>query len=220
MSDSSLQKLLERNAAWAARMKKDDPDFFNKLSHQQSPEFLWIGCSDSRVPANQLLGLLPGEVFVHRNIANLVVQSDLNCLSVIQFAVDVLKVKYIIVCGHYGCSGIHAALNNRKIGLADNWLRIVQERYERRSGDFATIKAESRWDALCEINVIDQVRSVAATTIVQDAWARGQRVGVFGWSYGINDGLIRELMQDVHSNKDLEAKYAAAVDATLTRYRG
>ncbi len=220
MTESSLKNLIKNNAEWAARIKRDDPDFFRKLCVQQSPEYLWIGCSDSRVPANQIVGLLPGEVFVHRNVANLVVHSDLNCLSVIQFAIDILKIKHVIVCGHYGCSGIHAAINDHKIGLADNWLRIVQEAYKRRAGAFDGILAEHRWDALCEMNVIDQVRSVTLTTVMQEAWAREQNVRVHGVIYGIHDGLIRELLMDISSNAVLEEKYEAAMANTLSRYSG
>lgn len=218
MSESSLQNLIKNNAAWAERIKRDDPEFFRKLSDQQSPEYLWIGCSDSRVPANQIIGLLPGEVFVHRNVANLVVHSDLNCLSVIQFAIDILKIRHVIVCGHYGCSGIHAALNDHKIGLADNWLRIVQESYKQRSSQFQGIRAESKWDVLCELNVIDQVRNVALTTILQEAWARGQEVKIHGVIYGVHDGLIRELLMDIDSNPALEEKHAAAIANTLEHY--
>ena len=174
MSGEDLQHLMKNNVEWAARIKRDDPGFFDKLSLQQEPQYLWIGCSDSRVPANQIVGLLPGEIFVHRNVGNLVIQSDLNCLSVVQFAVDVLKVKHIIVCGHYGCGGVNAALHNRKLGLADNWLRIIHDSYLRREHRFQKIEDGKRWPALCETNVIDQVRSMSLTTVVQDAGTRGQ----------------------------------------------
>jgi carbonic anhydrase len=217
MPDDELKSLLNNNAAWAARIKKEDPDFFEKLSRQQSPEYLWIGCSDSRVPANQIVGLLPGEVFVHRNIANLVLHSDLNCLSVIQFAVDVLKVRHVIVCGHYGCSGIHAAIDEHtKLGLADNWLMNIQESYRRRRAQFAGVPKDKHWSLLCELNVLDQVRSVGLTTIVQDAWARGQEINIYGWIYGIKDGLIRQLTGGIHSTADLDAKCDHAVREIIT----
>jgi len=217
MSDEPLKALLKNNVEWAARIKRDDPDFFNKLSRQQSPQYLWIGCSDSRVPANQIVGLLPGEVFVHRNVANLVVQSDLNCLSVIQYAVDILKVRHIIICGHYGCGGVDAALHGRKLGLADNWLRVVGDGYLRRQNRFEKLSEAERFNALCETNVIDQVRSVCLTTVVQDAWARGQVLSVTGWIYGLKDGLIRELVPAVHSLETLEKHYAGALDNAFTR---
>src|SRR5215213_8857108 len=168
-----LSKLLDNNRAWAAERVKRDPTFFTRLEKQQAPEFLWIGCSDSRVPANEIVGLDPGELFVHRNVANVVVHTDLNCLSVLQFAVDVLKIKHIIVCGHYGCGGVHAALKNRKLGLIDNWLRHVQDVMEQHMKLFTPRRKKKHWDILCELNVIEQVESVIQTTIVQEAWRRG-----------------------------------------------
>ncbi len=192
--DLSPEQLFENNRRWAAAINAKDSEFFKTLAAQQSPEYLWIGCSDSRVPANELLGLLPGELFVHRNIANVVVHTDLNCLSVLQFAVDVLKVKHIIVCGHYGCSGVHAALTRRRVGLADNWLRHVQDvhqKHEKYLGE--TLPIQQRSDRLCELNVIEQVANVCQTTIVQDAWERGQSLTIHGWVYGLQDGLLSNL---------------------------
>lgn len=192
--DLSPEQLFENNRRWAAAINAKDSEFFKTLAAQQTPEYLWIGCSDSRVPANELLGLLPGELFVHRNIANVVVHTDLNCLSVLQFAVDVLKVKHIIVCGHYGCSGVHAALTRRRVGLADNWLRHVQDvhqKHEKYLGE--TLPIQQRSDRLCELNVIEQVANVCQTTIVQDAWERGQSLTIHGWVYGLQDGLLSNL---------------------------
>lgn len=190
-----LEHLFAKNRAWAKKIRERHPDFFLELSRQQSPEYLWIGCADSRVPANEIVDMLPGELFVHRNVANLVVHTDLNCLTVMQFAVDVLRVKHIIVCGHYGCSGVHAALHRDRIGLADNWLQHVQDvrrQHERRlecvQGD-----GSARVDRLCEVNVIEQVANVCRTTIVRDAWARDQQLAVHGWIYGLKDGLLRDL---------------------------
>jgi carbonic anhydrase len=206
----STAALFERNRQWAASMVEQDPEFFNALAGQQSPEYLWIGCSDSRVPANELLGLAPGELFVHRNIANVVVHSDLNCLSVLQFAIDVLKVKNIIVCGHYGCSGVHAAMINQRVGLADNWLRHVQDvqqKHDRYLGDVLPSKA--RADRLCELNVTEQVVNTVQTTVVQDAWERGQQLTVHGWVYGLQDGLLRDLGMSVSSPEQLAPKLAA-----------
>jgi carbonic anhydrase len=190
----TLKDLFEKNRDWAGSMVERDADFFKKLSGQQSPEYLWIGCADSRVPANEIVGLLPGEMFVHRNIANVVVHSDLNCLSVLQFAVDVLKVKHVIVTGHYGCGGVMAALAGNRIGLADNWLRHVQDvghKHGRYLGE--TLPPQERLNRLCELNVIEQVVNVCQTTIVRDAWERGQPVTVHGWVYGLKDGLLRDL---------------------------
>ena len=182
----SLDRLFDNNRAWAARIRQQQPGFFEQLARQQSPAYLWIGCSDSRVPANEIVGLMPGELFVHRNVANLVVHSDLNCLSVMQFAIDLLKVRHVIVCGHYGCSGVRAALRNERHGLADNWLRHLQDVRDKHE----PIASENR---LCELNVIEQVANVCQTTIVQDAWTRGQELHVHGWIYGIDDGLLRDL---------------------------
>ncbi|GGX18422.1 carbonate dehydratase [Undibacterium macrobrachii] len=208
-------QLFENNRDWAAEILSRDANFFKKLAEQQSPEYLWIGCADSRVPANELLGLLPGELFVHRNIANLVVHSDLNCLSVLQFAVDVLKVKHIIVCGHYGCGGVQAALTGRRVGLADNWLRHVQDVHQKHEKYLAEVLPEKvRVDRLCELNVIEQVVNVCQTTIIQDAWERGQSVEVHGWVYGIQDGLLNELGMSINSPQML----APHLERSLARY--
>jgi carbonic anhydrase len=191
---ATLSKLLDSNRAWAADRIKRDPTFFTRLARQQAPEFLWIGCADSRVPANEIVGLDPGELFVHRNVANVVVHTDLNCLSVIQFAVDVLQVKHVIVCGHYGCGGIRAALEKDSHGLIDNWLRHVQDVSRAHEVKLNAIPDfEARVDRLCELNVVDQVQNVARTTIVQDAWRRGHAVQLHGWVYGLKDGLITDL---------------------------
>jgi len=207
----SLKKLLESNRAWADGVRQREPDFFDRLSRLQAPEYLWIGCSDSRVPANQITGLAPGEVFVHRNVANVVVHADLNCLSVLQFAVDVLKVKHVIVCGHYGCGGVIAAHDDLKLGLIDNWLRHVQDvGHKHRTSLGALGSREERLGRLCELNVIEQVVNVAQTTVVQDAWARGQELTVHGWIYSLKDGLVRDLGMSVAAAADLEACYEAA----------
>lgn len=189
-----LKHLFESNKNWAQKIKDQDPDFFTKLSKQQNPEILWIGCSDSRVPANEIVNLLPGEIFVHRNIANVIVHTDLNCLSVMQYAVEVLKVKHIIVCGHYGCGGIKAAMENRENGLIDNWLRHIKDvyRYHQDKIDAVHDKRE-KFDLLCELNVIEQVANVCHTTIVQNAWKSGGDLSVHGWIYSINDGIIKDL---------------------------
>ena len=210
----TLKHLFDMNQAWAERMQRQDPTFFTALSQQQSPEFLWIGCSDSRVPASQIVGLLPGELFVHRNIANLVVHTDLNCLSVMQFAVDVLRIRHIIVCGHYGCSGIQAALKRSRIGLSDNWLRHVQDVRERHHAQLETLgDGVIASDRLCELNVIEQVINVCQTTIAQDAWERGQPLTVHGWIYGIQDGLLRDLDTTVTNGDDPVAVYRSAIAA-------
>jgi carbonic anhydrase len=189
-----LPQLFANNRAWAEHIRADDPHFFETLAKQQSPEYLWIGCSDSRVPANEIVGLLPGELFVHRNVSNLVVHSDMNCLSVIQFAVDVLHVKHIIVCGHYGCGGVKASLEETPHGLIDNWLRNIRDTAAKYSDELSSLDdPEARVDRLCERNVIEQVRNVANTTIVRDAWLREQRLTIHGWIYGIKDGLLRDL---------------------------
>ena len=189
-----IEELFARNRAWADGVRASDPAFFSNLAQLQSPKYLWIGCSDSRVPANQITGLAPGEVFVHRNVANLVVHTDLNCLSVLQFAVDLLHVRHVIVCGHYGCSGIHAAMTGQKVGLAENWLRHVQDVRDSHAGELAGIAdPEARGRRLCELNVIAQVRHVCEATVVQDAWATGRSLSVHGWIYGIEDGLLRDL---------------------------
>jgi carbonic anhydrase len=208
---SMLSHLFKNNRKWAASIKATDPDFFKKLTKQQSPEYLWIGCSDSRVPANQIVGLMPGQVFVHRNVANVVAHSDLNCLSVIQFAVDVLKVQHIIVCGHYGCGGIEAALKNRKLGLINNWLRHVQDVMEQHVKLFKPKNKKKHWDMLCELNVIEQVESVIESTIVQEAWARGQNLTVHGWIYDLHDGLLRDLGVSADNRKLAGKNYKAAL---------
>jgi carbonic anhydrase len=190
----SLDQLLENNKAWARGVLADDPQYFTRLANQQSPQYLWIGCSDSRVPANQITGLAPGEIFVHRNIANVVVHTDLNCLSVIQFAVDILKVRHIILCGHYGCSGVHAAMTKHRIGLSDNWLRHVQDVATKHAPELAGHAGESeRHRVLCELNVREQVSNISQCTAVQEAWERGQQLEVHGWIYDLKDGLLRDL---------------------------
>jgi len=204
---SKLQHLIESNRAWAENITKHSPDFFKALSRQQAPEYLWIGCSDSRVPANEIVGLRPGELFVHRNIANVVVHADLNCLSVIQFAVDVLKVRHIIVCGHYGCSGVAAASSNAKLGLADNWLRHVQDIKQKHLRYLSGLGDDEMVQRMCEINVIEQVINVCQTTIVQDAWDRGQILTIHGWIYGLQDGLLRELGMQIGSTEQVQAAY-------------
>jgi carbonic anhydrase len=189
-----IKELFDNNRQWASRVTREDPDFFLRLSAQQAPRYLWIGCADSRVPANEIVGLAPGEMFVHRNIANVVVHADLNCLSVLQFAVDVLKVQHVIVCGHYGCGGVRAALRNDRLGLVDNWLRHVQDVRWKHQQELERIPAEEdRHHRLCELNVIEQVINVSQTTIVRDAWARGQPLEVHGWIYDLRDGLLRDL---------------------------
>jgi carbonic anhydrase len=208
-----LEQLFQNNRDWAASINAKDPDFFGKLAIQQTPDYLWIGCSDSRVPANELLGLLPGDVFVHRNIANVVVHSDLNFLSVLQFAVDVLKVKHVIVCGHYGCSGVHAAMTGRRVGLADNWLRHVQDvqqKHERYLGDVIDIKQKA--DRLCELNAMEQVVNVCQTTTVQDAWERKQELTIHSWVYGLQDGLLRDLGLAVSGPDELPMMQAKALE--------
>jgi carbonic anhydrase len=214
-NSTTPEQLFANNRAWAAAITAKDATFFKKLAAQQMPEYLWIGCSDSRVPANELLGMLPGELFVHRNVANVVVHTDLNCLSVLQFAIDVLGVKNVIICGHYGCSGVNAALTRKRIGLADNWLRHVQDvhqKHERYLGD--ALPSRARQDRLCELNVIEQVVNVCQTTIVQDAWERGQPLTVHGWVYGLHDGLLRDLGMTISGAEQLAPKQ----EASLARY--
>jgi carbonic anhydrase len=209
-----LSHLFAQNRSWAANISAIDPEFFAKLARQQNPEFLWIGCSDSRVPANEIVGLLPGELFVHRNIANVVVHTDLNCLSVIQFAVDVLKVKHIMVVGHYGCSGVRSALRCERVGLADNWLRHVQDVCEKHEHCLNTLPDEAaRYRRLCELNVIEQVSNVCQTSIVRDAWERGQSLTVHGWIYGIKDGLMKDLNVNIQSRAGVQETYRAAIAA-------
>jgi len=200
-----VKELLTNNKAWAEKIKARDPEFFNTLAQQQTPRYLWIGCSDSRVPATQLVGLRAGELFVHRNVANVVVHTDFNCLSVLQFAVDVLAVNHVIVCGHYGCGGVKAAMENLSLGLIDNWLRHVQDVMRSHEPTLARIvDDESRLDKLCELNVVEQVMNVSRTTIVQNAWNRGQQLAVHGWIYGISDGLLRDLNIRMTSETQLE----------------
>lgn len=206
-----LSELFANNRAWAAAMTTQDPDFFRRLSGQQSPRYLWIGCSDSRVPANQIVGLLPGEMFVHRNVANVVIHTDLNCLSTIQYAVEVLQIAHIIVCGHYGCGGVLAALRDDKLGLIDNWLRHVQDVRSKYSAQLDALETEKqRHDRLCELNVVEQVVNVSQTTVVQSAWRRDQPLAVHGWVYELGDGLLRDLGVCVTAEGDLEACSKAA----------
>ncbi len=193
-----LQELLERNRAWSDALRAQDPDFFKRLSEQQAPKYLWIGCSDSRVPANQIIGMDPGEVFVHRNVANVVVHTDLNCISTIQFAVDVLKVEHILVVGHYGCGGVKAALEGQRLGLVDNWLRHVADVRQKHVESLSHLSgARERHTRLCELNVIEQAVNVCHTTVVQDAWERGQKLRVHGWIYSLRNGRVRDLGLDV-----------------------
>ena len=210
----TLSHLFESNRAWAQRIREQDPNFFTELSRQQSPGYLWIGCSDSRVPANQIVGLLPGELFVHRNVANLVVHTDLNCLSVMQFAVDLLKVRHIIVCGHYGCSGVRAAWRRDRLGLSDNWLRHIQDVRQKHDRFLQNAGADAECaDRLCELNVIEQVANVCQTTIARDAWERGQPLTVHGWIYGLDNGLLRDLNTSVCRLDEAESAYRAALAA-------
>jgi len=203
----SLSHLFDNNRVWAADMTRQDPAFFTRLSGQQAPQYLWIGCSDSRVPANQIVGLPPGEMFVHRNIANVVVHSDLNCLSVMQFAVEYLRVQHIIVCGHYGCGGVAAALRDDKLGVVDNWLRHVQDvRWKHNAALDTMPNDEARRRRLCELNVVEQVVNAAQTTVVRDAWARGQSVSVHGWVYGLEDGMLRDLGLCIAAESELPGR--------------
>jgi carbonic anhydrase len=209
-----ISRLLANNRAWSARIQRSDPGFFPGLAQQQRPGYLWIGCSDSRVPANEIVGLRPGEMFVHRNIANVVAHSDLNCLAVMQFAVDVLQVHHVIVCGHYGCSGVRAVVRDDRVGLADNWLRHVHDVRQKHLARLARCaNAEENVDRLCELNVIEQVSNVCGSTVVRDAWQRGQRVSVHGWIYGLHDGLINDLGVTVRSPDEL----APATEAAIAR---
>ncbi|MEO6138317.1 MAG: carbonate dehydratase [Luteimonas sp.] len=208
---TDLDNLLQSNRDWAEQVKRDDPGFFQRLSQQQAPKYLWIGCSDSRVPANQIMGLAPGEVFVHRNIANVMVHTDLNCMSVIQFAVDVLKVEHILVVGHYGCGGVHAALHGTRVGLADNWIRHVGDVALKHSALLDAADDTMRGDRLCELNAIEQAENVCLTTVVGDAWARGQSLSVHGWVYSLHDGRVRQLGMDVDSAEALEPAYRNAL---------
>jgi carbonic anhydrase len=200
----NLTQLFKNNRQWASKITEVNPDFFHDLKKQQSPEYLWIGCSDSRVPANEIVGLLPGELFVHRNIANLVIHTDMNCLSVLQYAVDILKIKHVIVCGHYGCGGVKAAMESQSHGLVDNWLRHVRDTWCRNQAEIEAIPNESeRNNRLCELNVLDQVINVGMTTIIQDAWRRGQKIAIHGWIYDLADGLLKDLGVCISSHEDL-----------------
>jgi carbonic anhydrase len=209
---SSLQHLIDANHIWAQAVEQKQPGFFAELAHQQSPKYLWIGCSDSRVPANQVINLAPGEVFVHRNVANVVTPSDLNALSVIQYAVDFLKVEHIMVVGHYGCGGIQATLRGLRVGLADNWLRHVHDVAMRHHGRLVHLCGEAQEDALCEMNVIEQVTHVAESTVVQDAWARGQPLSIHGWCYGLKDGLVNDLHITISRAEDVRSARRAALE--------
>ena len=211
--NENLSHLFDFNRAWAQRMQEVDPSYFDKLAKLQTPEFLWIGCSDSRVPANQIVGLLPGEVFVHRNVANLVLHTDLNCLSVIQYAVDVLKVKHIMVVGHYGCGGVGAALQKARVGIVDFWLHNVQEVHTRHQAMVDNLPEAQRHDRLCELNVLEQVVSLCNTPVVKDAWARKQNLTIHGWIYGLKDGLMHDLGITVDCPADLPTRYDAALKA-------
>ena len=217
---SSIQDLFSHNRAWAAQMERDRPGFFTSLVKQQTPKYMWIGCSDSRVPANQITGLEPGEVFVHRNVANVVVHSDLNALSTIQFAVDLLKVEHIMVVGHYGCAGVKAALNNIRVGLADNWIRHIQDVRDRHRALLDEVPEDKRVDALCELNVVEQVVNVCVSTVMTDAWSRGQNVRIHGWSFGVHDGLLNDLGMTVRSTESLESVHQAAVERIRAKWIG
>lgn len=219
MHNPSISQLFDNNRAWAAQMERDRPGFFTNLMAQQKPRYMWIGCSDSRVPANQITGLEPGEVFVHRNVANVVVPTDLNCLSTIQYAVDQLKVEHLMVVGHYGCGGVLAALEDIRVGLADNWIRHVKDVRDRHRELLASLAPQFRHDALCELNAIEQVINISQTTVLQDAWARGQQVTLHGWCYGLKDGLINNLHMSINGNDGLDNLYRAAVAGVAEMHR-
>jgi carbonic anhydrase len=212
---SSLQDLFDHNRAWAAQMERERPGFFAGLTQQQRPKYMWIGCSDSRVPANQITGLEPGEVFVHRNVANVVVHSDLNALSAIQFAVEMLRVEHIMVVGHYGCGGVLAALEGTRVGLADNWIRHIQDVRDRHRGILDNTAPDQRAHALVDLNVIEQVVNVCVSTVMTDAWAKGQKISVHGWAYGVHDGLLQDLRMDVTSMDSIEPLYRAAIEGVI-----
>jgi carbonic anhydrase len=214
---SVLSHLFANNRAWAAKIEAQEPGFFANLAKQQSPQYLWIGCSDSRVPSNQLIGLLPGEVFVHRNIANVVVHTDLNCLSVVEFAVNVLKVKDVILCGHYGCSGVRAAMEDARVGLATNWLRNIQDVHSKYQDFLGGFPDADRPDRFCELNAIEQVVNLCQTTIVRDAWEKGQELTVHGWIYGVGDGLMRDLHMTVSDPGSLSSVQASALEGVRAR---
>ena len=205
-------QLFSNNRAWAAKMKAQDPQFFSKLIQQQNPRYLWIGCSDSRVPANEIVGLQPGELFVHRNVANVVVHTDLNCLSVLQYAIDVLKVDRIIVCGHYGCGGVAAAMRDQPLGLIDNWLLHIRDVHRKHQGQLSALGDDrARLERLCELNVIEQAMNVCDTTMVKEAWAEGRDLAVMGWVYSLNDGLLRDLSFSVHKPDEVADIYRTAI---------
>ena len=216
---TSIRDLFDHNRAWAAEMERTRPGFFSGLTQQQKPKFMWIGCSDSRVPANQITGLEPGEVFVHRNVANVVVHSDLNALSAIQFAVEMLKVQHIMVVGHYGCGGVLAALEDQRVGLADNWIRHIQDVRDRHRGILENIAPDKRADALVDLNVIEQVVNLCVSTVMVDAWAKGQKVSVHGWAYDLHDGLLQDLHMTVSSTDSIEPVYRAAVEGVVAARR-
>ena len=215
-----IRQLFEQNRSWATEMEDREPGFFATLARQQSPEYLWIGCSDSRVPANQIVGLLPGEVFVHRNVANVVVHTDLNCLSVLQYAVDVLRVKHVLVVGHHGCAGVQAALLNRRMGLIDNWLRHIQDVRLKHAALLESLPEARHPDSLCELNVIEQVLNVCQSTVVQEAWERGQQLSVVGWVYSLKDGLIRDLQMSVDRPGQKSVAFETAITALRSRASG
>ncbi|MBL8116884.1 MAG: carbonate dehydratase [Anaerolineae bacterium] len=207
----NLKHLFDNNRQWSQKMSELDPSFFPTLAAQQSPQYLWVGCADSRVPANEIIGLLPGEVFVHRNIANEVIHTDLNCLSVLQYGIEVLKVKHVIVCGHYGCGGVRAAMQTQEFGLIDNWLRHLKDIYQKHEAVLDTLPDEQRFDRFCELNVIEQVYNVCHTTIVQGAWRRGQDLSIHGWIYGLQDGLLKDLGVTITQPDEISALYRMAV---------
>ena len=217
---NELESLLRRNRGWAERVEREDPGFFERLSKQQAPRYLWIGCSDSRVPANQVIDMAPGEVFVHRNIANVMVHTDLNAMSAIQFAVDVLKVRHILVVGHYGCGGVGAALHGTRLGLSDNWIRHVGDVAQKHGAVLEQVPQADRHDVLCELNVIEQAENVCLTTVIRDAWARGQELAVHGWVYSLRDGRVRDLGMDVYSPGTLLPVYTGALQRVRERHAG
>ena len=212
----TLRTLFENNRSWARRVEARDPGFFEKLSQQQTPRYLWIGCADSRVPANEIVGLLPGELFVHRNVANVVVHTDLNCLSVLQYAVEVLRVDHVIVCGHYGCGGVRSAFNRDSLGLIDNWLRHVQDIQDRHAALLAPLAQEDAINRLCELNVLEQARNICQTTIVRDAWSRQQTLSVHGWIYALRDGLLRDTGYTVSALDEVATEYERALATIAT----
>ncbi len=215
----TLKNLFENNRSWAQEMKARQADFFERLSQQQSPEYLWIGCSDSRLPPNDIIGLMPGELFVHRNVANVVVHTDFNCLSVMEYSIEVLKIKHVIVCGHYGCGGVQAALRNLELGLIDNWLRHVRDVHDKHEAALLRVAEESkRWDKLCELNVVEQVQNVCNTTIVQRAWKNGQQLSIHGWIYSLQDGLLRDLNICTTSAEESGEIYNTAIEEIYSDY--